>query len=240
MEIEQRESVSIKAAFTLAEVLITLGIIGVVAAMTLPAVINKIQHKQLETAFKKSYSVISQAIQRIAQEEGEIPTAYSLAGIKSADLVKKYFSVSESCIIASNGMSNSSCMGRGGFNTWFYSFYSKTYNKKTVANNLHSWFDDGMFILSDGKIIFLDKSHGDNLLVGVDTNGKKAPNLLGHDLFLFKLNYQTGALVGYDLGMDSIEDENTYCSKTSNDGLNGLSCSVEALKNPGEYFKNLP
>lgn len=43
-------------AFTLAEVLITLGIIGVVAAMTLPTVINNTKNKELETAFKKTYS----------------------------------------------------------------------------------------------------------------------------------------------------------------------------------------
>ena len=45
-----------KSAFTLAEVLITLGIIGVVAAMTLPALIQKNNAKSLEVAFKKAYS----------------------------------------------------------------------------------------------------------------------------------------------------------------------------------------
>lgn len=45
-----------KNAFTLAEVLITLGIIGVVAAMTLPALINKTKNKELHTAFLKTYS----------------------------------------------------------------------------------------------------------------------------------------------------------------------------------------
>ena len=42
-----------KKGFTLAEVLITLGIIGVVAAMTLPALVNKTQNQELVTAFKK-------------------------------------------------------------------------------------------------------------------------------------------------------------------------------------------
>ena len=63
------------AAFTLAEVLITLGIIGVVAAMTLPTLINNAQNKQLEVAFKKSYSALSQIAQRVALEDygGQIP-----------------------------------------------------------------------------------------------------------------------------------------------------------------------
>ena len=51
-----------RAAFTLAEVLITLGIIGVVAAMTMPSLINKYQMKSYEVAFKKQYSVFSNAL----------------------------------------------------------------------------------------------------------------------------------------------------------------------------------
>ena len=48
--------------FTMAEVLITLGIIGVVAAMTLPTLINNNRNKALETGLKRSYSVLSQAL----------------------------------------------------------------------------------------------------------------------------------------------------------------------------------
>lgn len=49
-----------KKAFTLAEVLITLGIIGIVAAMTLPALIGKYQKNQTLTQLKKAYTEISQ------------------------------------------------------------------------------------------------------------------------------------------------------------------------------------
>ena len=51
-----------KAAFTLAEVLITLGIIGVVAAMTMPVLIQKHKNTVVETRLKKFYSAINQAI----------------------------------------------------------------------------------------------------------------------------------------------------------------------------------
>ena len=59
-----------KDAFTLAEVLITLGIIGVVAAMTLPIITNKISDKQNIAALKKSYSIISQAAENVVREYG--------------------------------------------------------------------------------------------------------------------------------------------------------------------------
>lgn len=51
-----------KTAFTLAEVLITLGIIGVVAAMTLPTLIQKNNNRVVETRLKKFYSAVNQAI----------------------------------------------------------------------------------------------------------------------------------------------------------------------------------
>ena len=57
-----------KCAFTLAEVLITLGIIGVVAAMTMPSLISHYRHKVLETQFKKAYSVLSQAMIPVQSE----------------------------------------------------------------------------------------------------------------------------------------------------------------------------
>ena len=58
-------------AFTLAEVLITLGIIGVVAAMTLPSLMNKIQKRDTAARLKKFYSAMNQAINRSTVDNGE-------------------------------------------------------------------------------------------------------------------------------------------------------------------------
>ncbi len=60
-----------KAAFTLAEVLITLGIIGVVAAMTLPTLISKYKANVVETSLKKFYSMANQAVNLSVAENGE-------------------------------------------------------------------------------------------------------------------------------------------------------------------------
>ncbi len=51
-----------KVAFTLVEVLITLGIIGIVAAMTIPTLINKKQKAEMETLLKENYSIIQQSL----------------------------------------------------------------------------------------------------------------------------------------------------------------------------------
>ena len=58
-------------AFTLAEVLITLGIIGIVAALTIPSVIEGYKEKETVAKLKKVYSVLSQSYELYMQETGE-------------------------------------------------------------------------------------------------------------------------------------------------------------------------
>lgn len=55
--------------FTLAEVLITLGIIGVVAAITIPNLINNYKAKRLHSQFLKSYSTIQQVMKMFESED---------------------------------------------------------------------------------------------------------------------------------------------------------------------------
>ena len=60
-------SLNLKTGFTLAEVLVTIGIIGIVAAITLPSLIHKWRNKVLETEFNKAISLASQVITKAKQ-----------------------------------------------------------------------------------------------------------------------------------------------------------------------------
>ena len=60
-----------KPAFTLAEVLITLGIIGVVAAMTMPSLMQNYRDKELIVKTKKTYAVIQNAV-LLAKSQNDI------------------------------------------------------------------------------------------------------------------------------------------------------------------------
>ena len=72
--------------FTLAEVLITLGIIGVVAAMTMPTLINSTQGAQYKTAFKKSLTVLSQAVvMNIALNDYDLSQVIKGTNVNAAD-----------------------------------------------------------------------------------------------------------------------------------------------------------
>ena len=77
-----------KKGFTLAEVLITLGIIGVVAAMTMPTLINNINNKQNIAALKKAYSLISQAGVDVIRENGSLA---NLCEVNDTDCVRDLF-----------------------------------------------------------------------------------------------------------------------------------------------------
>ncbi len=68
------ENTQHKTAFTLTEVLITLGIIGVVAAMTMPSLVANHRRKVVETRLAKFYSTINQAIQMAEAEYGDKTT----------------------------------------------------------------------------------------------------------------------------------------------------------------------
>ena len=51
-----------KSGFTLAEVLITLMIIGVIAAMTIPSLMQSTESKEFSVAFKKAFATVNQVM----------------------------------------------------------------------------------------------------------------------------------------------------------------------------------
>ena len=59
-----------KAAFTMAEVLITLGIIGIIAAMTLPNLIGNYKMLTYEVAFKKQYALLQNTMNLLTVDNG--------------------------------------------------------------------------------------------------------------------------------------------------------------------------
>ena len=61
---------TIKSGFTLAEMLITLAIIGVLAAMTIPALINNTHKAENVVALKKAYETLNQAFYALKAENG--------------------------------------------------------------------------------------------------------------------------------------------------------------------------
>lgn len=87
--------------FTLSEVLITLGIIGIVAAMTLPSLVGKYQKKVTVAKLQKIYTILNQALARSEVDHEAYkywPTPQELSADKYFELYwKPYLKVSHIC-----------------------------------------------------------------------------------------------------------------------------------------------
>ena len=145
-----------RVAFTLAEVLITLGIIGVVAALTIPSLIAKYQDKVLIQQTKKAFSAFQNGLALASQDNGT-PGDNSLTFPKDESsyftVVKnfsKYFKGSQVCL-------NSSQKGCSQF---FYQCAQAvpTYNNagETVYNNSFTY--NPKIVLSDGTIFAISSN----------------------------------------------------------------------------------
>lgn len=227
-----------KHAFTLAEVLITLGIIGIVAAMTLPSLVNRAKHKELEAKFQKQYSIISQAVNFLNVNDVCITTDCIPNGTYLLDEFSKIYKVNKRCddmIGIPVEEYDKFCFPKSKTDTKY-----KNYNKKT---NLHSSaFDDGQFYTMDGALVTFERRGSDkNVLISIDVNGReKSPNMLGHDLFMFQLMNKGSIGVLVPMGAEgTVFNETDFCSKTSTHSLNGAGCTAKALGEK-DYFKNLP
>ena len=167
-----------KCAFTLAEVLITLVIIGVIAALTLPNLISKYQKQQTVVSLKKNYSILKNATQLSMRENGPISDWDYTLGYE--DFAKKYYTP----YLKVNKIVNTT---------------SPTY-KSLNGNGTYSNVPRIKLILDDGTIIvfyFINNTH----YIIVDINGFKGPNRVGRDLFAFtllNLHNQLATYVQYD------------------------------------------
>ena len=158
-------------AFTLAEVLITLGIIGVVAAMTMPTLLNSTQGAQYRTAFKKALSVLSQAVVlNIALDDYDLSQATASGAAEtdgtSASLYNM-FNNRMNVVSTSNGESWGPSGAQFG-----------------AAGNYTLFFNDGITLTFKKYNVATDKTRSancteDNKCYGVvDVNGSKNPNKL--------------------------------------------------------------
>ncbi len=228
-----------KAAFTLAEVLITLGIIGVVAAMTLPLLISNYQHKVLETQFKKAYSELSQVILQIHTNTGIelIPNNFSNK-YKLSDCLKEYYHIIEDCGRVNVHTKGCIQLSPTEDDVWNIDIY-KSYSGKAIN---FGYIDDGVLITNNGTTLLFEQGSQaatvGRFLIGVDINGfKQKPNRFGHDVFVFEIE-PSGKLI--PLGAPTAKwFGKGICDATSTNGINGYSCTYKAINEP-DYFKNLP
>ena len=180
-------------AFTLAEVLITLGIIGVVAAMTMPNLITAKQEKATISTIKKNYSIFANALLMAQNDNGELYTWGITKDADGLNLVssnlKPYLKIIEDCGV---GEKSDCAPGDNG------KFKDLTGRKRTEDFSSSDYYS---FRLNDGTAVAIQlktkaeciSSESSCMNFYIDTNGKKYPNTLGKDIFYFA-GYGNGKL----------------------------------------------
>lgn len=175
---------SLRKGFTLAEVLITLGIIGVVAALTIPAMMNRTNDKETVTAVKEAYSILSQAYKMVEKDNGDASHWYiNSARGDAINLLKTHLKVSDDC---TGGKTTCLPTNYEGLEDGSWPVNDGSYPTIVLTN--------GMSILASGETPSCDDNFGNSLPLQnvcqyfvVDINGLKGPNTHARDLFGFYL-----------------------------------------------------
>lgn len=166
-----------KRAFTLAEVLITLGIIGVVAAMTMPSLIANYQKATTTTKLKRVYSLLANANELAINDYG--PSEYWDYPISDSQnnpnriTLNQFFERYFAPYLNSSEISVIKYQDQ-------YDVYN--FNKQNVGYNNNSIGRGARFKLSDGECISI-WSNNQYFVFTTDLNCKKPPNILGKDVF---------------------------------------------------------
>ena len=218
-----------KPGFTLAEVLITLGIIGVVAAMTLPTLVAKYKKKVIATRVKQAYSIISNAIKLSEAENGEAKywnSNLSSNGIKNTELfLNKYIlPYLNNAIFCGDGLGDDVVEKCGAT----VSIVGKTY---ILPNGVSA-----AFVSAGSRGIALETNI---LYVTLDANGKDAPNIHGSDKFFFVLSPNKGFIpFGGDANISDREDILRGINVPNDGETSFIACKQIKSNNNDAYYRH--
>ena len=171
--------------FTLTEVLLAVAIVGIIAALVLPALITQYQNKTLNQKYQRETQTIENTIDGLAAAENkgsffetvmytdEEPKSYKDT---SEEFLKKYMRVSKLC-----GDNNGDCFAK--------TYYEYKDNDKIVYTPTYK---GSCAILKNGSSICITPQVVNTGVSGIiDLNGTKGPNVLGKDLREFMFDYKT-------------------------------------------------
>lgn len=214
------------SAFTLAEVLITLGIIGIVAAMTIPTLITNHQKRQTVVKLQRAISVMNQAYRLAYDDVGEASQEEAYA-MGSEEYFKKfwapYIKVHTYC------KDYRSC----GYSSNDFDTLNYTNHPTVVPDNMGA-----AFITANGIFYNIRVSGGTYLNssseIYVDINGSKKPNMVGKDVFILirKNDESKGGVVVPNCDGKDLAYLNRLCSSNGTEPANGFCCA-EKIKRAG-------
>lgn len=216
--------------FTLAEVLITIAIIGVVAAITLPILINNYQKEQTVNQLKKEYTSLAQAVKTSEIDNGnnagwDWGTSGDAASIKQSfnTYWAPYLNIIKDC-----SSSYVDC-GYNSLTPWKYSDSSTSASASVVDSATRT-----TIILADGSLLVIGYLGGTKNIF-LDLNAGKGPNVYGKDVFLFVLDEYKG-LVPYEYN----QTESTINTRCGTASWSGSGCSAKIIQDSWRIASDYP
>lgn len=220
-----------KRGFTLAEVLITLGIIGVVAAITMPTLIANHREKQTVAQLKKAYSILQQAYLMAVNEYGD-PQNWNLTntyigkddeGNNITDYTSAYtiFSYLAENMKSVNGLNANKNI------IYEYDSYSLD---NTLRSNVSKNYEIPNIVLADGTMFSSGWVSGNLIDIYVLLNkcAQKGKCIVGKDLFYFQMYFSPAKIVPQGITNDNFKQ---YCNIEQKSKDNGRGCTAWVLYN---------
>lgn len=198
----------LKNAFTLAEVLVTLSVIGLIAMLTLPALVKNYKNKLYAASIEKTYSQLTDAVQNVVNDEMATSFSKTTAGVVQDE--------SETCATATTGV------------CWFMRNYlkvapgmvdcttesaanavdadgKKSGQKVCIADEYRTPNGDGPTVftgqcvqLVNGAAVCMVLNPANGVVsVFLDTNGPAQPNQTGVDAFVMNISGSTNSIIDW-------------------------------------------
>ena len=181
-------------AFTLAEVLITLGIIGIVSAATIPIMLTNFKKRETVAKVKAAYSILSQAVKLSVEENGETSGWDTSA---PSVVVEKYLlpymsGLTKTKDYQKTQMRTLSSQGNLETNRYLDWSWNLTYNP--------------IYVMQNGMHFNYSNSNDGYPTIVIDINGSGNPNIMGIDGFTFWIDPKTSSVVpaGYNCSREGI------------------------------------
>lgn len=229
--------------FTLAEVLITLGIIGVVAAMTMPVLSENISNAITVNKLKKINSVLAQAMLFTVVEDGD----YNSLNVVDNNInsMQNWYNeaLRPQLQIAGECINTSGCWAKntktlGGVTPYMYREGVGIGTHIIVFNT-----PDGYNVSVDSYIAGMyerfgvkPKNSSHFIVVFVDVNGFQKPNVVGKDIFTFVFSPDRGFVPAGRDRDDSVINAN--CKLTNQTTEGGYFCAEKLVRNNWKMDKN--